>query len=365
MSGGIFLIHYPHMKLSDLQFNLPEGLIANSPTEPRDHARLLLLNRNTKEITHKHFFDLGNLLTSNDVLVLNNTKVFPARLLGKKETGGSIELLLLEQKNANTWTAMHRGKLSVNQTIELNGFSGKVIQKEELIVTISFSISGDTLRNKIWEQGQIPLPPYIHSDESETVLREKYQTVYASLNGSVAAPTAGLHFTKELLEKLYQRGIQIEYVTLHVGMGTFLPIKEEEITKHKMHEEHFVIDANTATRLNAANKAGKRIVSVGTTTTRVLESVANDDGQLNINKLTGSTSIFIYPPYKYRFIDALITNFHLPHSTLLALVSAFVTSPNTDVQFTNFLSSPIGEAYDTAIRERYHFYSFGDACFIF
>jgi S-adenosylmethionine:tRNA ribosyltransferase-isomerase len=353
------------MKLSDLQFNLPEGLIANTPTEPRDHARLLLLNRNTKEITHKHFFDLLDLLTPNDVLVLNNTKVFPARLLGKKETGGAIELLLLEQKDTNTWTAMHRGKLLVNQVIELNGFKATVIQKDELIVTLSFSLSGDQLRDKIWEQGLIPLPPYIHSEESEAVLREKYQTVYASLNGSVAAPTAGLHFTSELLEKLTQKGIQIEYVTLHVGMGTFLPVKEDEITKHKMHEEHFVIDTETATRLNESKKKGKRIVSVGTTTTRVLESVADESGQLDMNNLAGNTSIFIYPPYKYRFIDALITNFHLPHSTLLALVSAFVTKPNTSYEFTNFLNSPIGEAYEDAIKSSYHFYSFGDACFIF
>ena len=360
------MLHYAmKLTLSDLEFTLPPELIANKATEPRDHAKLLVVVRKTQEISHKKFFDLLSLLTPNDVLVLNNTKVFPARLFGEKTTKGKVEILLLTQTSDTDWTAMHRGKLSVGQEILFGNVSATVTQKHSQTITLSFSIGGNDLREFIWKQGQVPLPPYIHSEESEEENRNTYQTVYAKHTGSVAAPTAGLHFTSELLQKLEEKGIQIEYVTLHVGMGTFLPIKEENVTDHPMHEEHYEIDLDTVKRLNVAKSNGKRIVAVGTTTTRVLESVTDQTGLIDAEKRVGSTAIFIYPPRKYQFVDALITNFHLPHSTLLALIAAFVSEPNTSETFTTFKNSLMGKAYDVAIEHKYHFYSYGDACFIY
>lgn len=351
--------------LSDLEFTLPPELIANKATEPRDHAKLLVVNRQTKEITHQHFYDLVDLLTPQDVLVLNNTKVFPARLFGEKSTKGKVEILLLTQISDNEWTAMHRGKLTVGQEILFGEVSATVTKKEDQTIQLQFTVSGDQLRDFIWKVGQVPLPPYIHSRESEENNRATYQTVYAKHTGSVAAPTAGLHFTQELLQKLANKGVQIEYVTLHVGMGTFLPIKNENVLDHPMHEEHYEIDSETLERLNVAKSNGKRIIAVGTTTTRVLESVASEAHQLGSDKRIGSTSIFIYPQKAFLFVDALITNFHLPHSTLLALISAFVSSPNTTDTFTTFENSLMGQAYKEAISNKYHFYSYGDACFIY
>lgn len=352
------------MKLSQLNYELPEKLIANSPTFPRDHAKLLVLDKDTGEISHKHFYDLPSLLTPNDVLVFNQTKVFPARLFGEKETGGKIEILLFNEiptKGKTVWRAMHRGKLREGQKVKFEDCNATVLKLLGSEIEIEFIV------NDFWEwlyaYGKTPIPPYIQSKDSEKELREEYQTVYAKDKGSVAAPTAGLHFTNKLIQELKDKGIRIEYVTLHVGAGTFLPIKETDITKHKMHSEYFLLDDDVAKRLNVAKKQGKRIISVGTTTTRVLETRAKSSK----NKLIpgrGQTDIYIYPPYKFNFVDSLITNFHLPHSTLLALVSALVSDPNTKEVFSSFEKSTIGKAYMKAIKNNYKFYSFGDGMII-
>jgi S-adenosylmethionine:tRNA ribosyltransferase-isomerase len=332
------------MKLSQLNYSLPKDLIAHAPITPRDHSRLMIINRNQKTIEHKHFYDLPDLLTPNDVLVFNQTKVFPARLYGTKETGGKVEILLLKELTPLTWEAMYKGNLKINQKIKFVNTDGRVISQKENIVTIMFDAQ---------PKGIVPLPPYINTlfPLSPRSLSRRYQTVYAKESGSVAAPTAGFHFTKILMNKLHNKGIQMEFVTLHIGAGTFLPIKEEDIAKHKMHSESFSISKETALRLNESKRVGKRIVAVGTTTTRVLETLGQL-GELDINNLSGQTSIFIYPPYKFKFVDAIITNFHLPKSTLLALVYSF---SGEDL---------IKKAYKEAIINRYRFYSFGDASFL-
>lgn len=337
------------MKLSDLDYNLPKNLIANSPAFPRDSSRLMLINRISQSISHHHFYDLADLLTSNDVLVFNQTKVFPAKLVGKKSTGGKIELLLTTQIGLNLWKAIYKGKLKNGQIIAFPDAKAKVLEKKDNEVIVEFNLPD------FWEwlniYGQVPLPPYIQTSQREDKLRKQYQTVYAKITGSVAAPTAGLHFTKRLLKKLKDKGVQMEYVTLNVGLGTFLPVKETILSKHKMHSEHFVLDKQTAVSLNLAKKHGKRIIAVGTTTTRVLETLGKL-GQLDGGHLSGETNIFIYPPYKFKFIDGLITNFHLPHSTLLALIYAFAGEKLTK------------KAYQAAIKNKYRFYSFGDASLI-
>lgn len=347
------------MNLNQLEYSLPEERIAHSPTEPRDNAKLLQLNKDTGQILHSHFFDLDTILSTNDVLVFNNTKVFPARLFA-----GKIEILLLQEKHPNIWTALHRGKVKIGQILNFGKIQATVIKKEEYEITIQFIEPREVVLSYIESDGKMPLPPYIHPSMTETDIRDKYQTVYATENGSVAAPTAGLHFTHELIQKLKVNGVQIEYVTLHVGAGTFLPIKHDEIEKHPMHSEYFSVEPETIARLNEAKLAGKRIISVGTTTTRVLETLSNENGVLRSTHLTSETDIFIFPPYKFKFVDSLITNFHLPHSTLLALVLAFVSTPNTGNTFTNFKESVIGKAYDEAIQNKYSFYSFGDGMII-
>jgi len=355
----LFFVKIRTMNIKQLEYTLPEQCIAHAPTEPRDHAKLVLLNKRTGEIEHKHFYDLPTILTSQDVLVFNNTKVFPARLYA-----GKIEILLLREVKQNIWTAMHRGKLRVGDTLDFSEIHAKVTDKKEYEITLQFIEPKEIVLAYIEEKGQIPLPPYIHTSLSETEARDKYQTVYAKDTGSVAAPTAGLHFTKELIQSIKDSGIQIEQVTLHVGAGTFLPIKAENLEKHHMHSEYYSLEASTVKRLNEAKKNNKRIVAVGTTTTRVLESIALSDGTLSEKMLSGSTDIFIYPSYKFKFVDSLITNFHLPHSTLLALVSAFVSKPNTENDFTNFSESIVGNAYINAQNNEYKFYSFGDGMMI-
>jgi S-adenosylmethionine:tRNA ribosyltransferase-isomerase len=240
-----------------------------------------------------------------------------------------------------------------------------VLEKSTARTAIEFSVSPLQLREYLITSGHTPLPPYIHSAASEEQVRAHYQTIYAKNEGSVAAPTAGLHFTERLINSLSEKDVQMEYLTLHVGAGTFLPIKEDDITKHPMHSEYWSIEPDTIARLNEARAAGKRIISVGTTTARVLETIALPTGLLDAKAMSGETNIFMYPPYTFKFIDALITNFHLPHSTLLALVSAFVSAPNTKNNFTNFKDTVVGAAYETAIQHGYRFYSFGDGMLIY
>lgn len=351
------------MNISDFDYDLPKNLIANSPAVPRDSSQLLKIDRKTGQISHHIFRDIAEMLGSNDVLVLNKTKVFPARFFGKKTTGGKIEVLLIEEVKRGIWKALTKPGLKIGQTVTFKGASFKGVGHEEQTVLLKTDLDKIELLNLLQEFGTTPLPPYIRNTDPETELRVKYQTVYAEKTGSVAAPTAGFHFTTKLLAKLKSLGVQIEYVTLHVGLGTFAPVKTEKLEDHPMHFEYFEVEKEVVERLNNAKKAGKSIVAVGTTTTRVLETLAI--------KNSGSTNLFIYPPYKFKFVDALITNFHLPKSTLLCLVSAFVSSPNLPAgrqaqkeKFIDFKSSLIGKAYLEAIEKNYRFYSFGDACYI-
>lgn len=359
------------MKLDLFDYILPGDKIGTSPATPRESARLLVINRQNLTIDEGQVGDLVSILGLDDVLVLNDTKVFPARLFGQKGSGGKVEILLIRE-DGDSWWAMSKpglgqGKMVLQRRtsprlVKFKELSGEIIEIRDGLVRIKFDKTGEEFKKIILEIGKTPLPPYINSSLNEEEAREKYQTVYAKYEGSVAAPTAGFHFSDSLLDSLKEKGVKICYVTLHVGLGTFQGVKAENIEDHQMHSEWFELTAETAKKLNQYKQEGRRIISVGTTSTRVLESCANDFGLLE--PATGETKIFIYPPYKFRFVDALITNFHLPKSTLLMLVSAFVSSPNTEDEFINFKSSLVGEAYQKAIDLDFHFYSFGDAMFI-
>ncbi|MFZ3301121.1 MAG: tRNA preQ1(34) S-adenosylmethionine ribosyltransferase-isomerase QueA [Microgenomates group bacterium] len=345
------------MKTTLFDYQLPDGHIANSSVSPRDHSKLMVIDRNNGEIIHKHFYDIINYLTENDVLVLNDTKVFPARVFGQKETGGKVEILLNKSLNKLTWEALCKPGIKIGTKVIFGEFYAEVIHRNSEIHILKFNINKVELLEKLQKVGITPLPPYIHNSEKESSIRKKYQTTYAKDVGSVAAPTAGFHFTKELLKKIKNKDIRIEYVTLHVGLGTFMPIKTDRLEDHVMHSEEFFIEPETLKRLKKYKKENKRIISVGTTATRVLESIA-------VGNTNGSTDIFLKPPYKFKFVDALITNFHLPKSTLLALVSAFVSFPNTKHRFIDFKNTVVGKAYMEAIKNNYRFYSFGDSMMI-
>lgn len=350
------------MKIGLFDYHLEQNRIAQEPANPRDSARLMLIDRSNGKMEDKQTSDLVKILTPNDVLVFNQTKVIPVRLFGQKTTGGKVELLLTKQLNEDTWEAISTPGLKIGQKLEIEVLKAEIIDRNEEIITLKFSDRGEYLRERIFEFGKTPIPPYIHSNKTERELRRIYQTVYAKREGSVAAPTAGLHFTKELMMALRDMGIQMEFLTLHVGLGTFRGVKTERIEDHQMHPERFSLDEETVKRLNQAKTDRKKIISVGTTTTRVLESCVDENGVLHPKE--GETGIFIYPPYRFRFVDYLMTNFHLPKSTLLMLVSAFVSAPNTREKFTSFKRSLIGKAYERAIENDYRFFSFGDAMLI-
>jgi len=338
---------------TDFSYNLPENLIANKPEKQRDHCRLLSLNKNNGQIDHLNFFNLINLLGSNDVLVLNQSKVFPARLFGQKSTGGKFEILLLRQLDSVSWLAISKPRLVINQVLTFgHDLSGKVTKsdKDNGQIEIEFNQKHQQFLQTLDLIGHTPLPPYIHSIETEKDIRKEYQTVYAKELGSAAAPTAGLHFTKKLLSDLKKKGVQIEYVTLHVGLGTFQNLRPENIATKTLHQEFYEIDDDTAARLNLAKEKGNRIIAVGTTSVRTLESACKNNC---LNSGKSSTQIFIYSPYEFKFVDALITNFHLPESSLLMLVSAFTSK------------DLILNAYQQAIDNEYRFFSFGDAMFIY
>ncbi len=347
------------MKISLFDYNLPQELIAQSQMKPRDHSRLLVLDRKTKKIEHKHFYNLVDYLTNNDVLVVNETKVFPARLYGKKKTGGKVEILLTEKKS-NTWLAMIGGrKLDLGDIIYLD-LSASLKAGKKLEAKIIKDIDGKTKEIKFNKTGKIldkiidsightPLPPYIKTKDTKQIKKD-YQTVYAKSGGSAAAPTAGLHFTSALLNKLKKRGVKIFTVTLNVSLGTFAPVEVDNIKKHKIHHEWASIDKKTVTELNKLKKQGKNIIAVGTTSARTLEAFADKKNHLKSgNKWV---DIYIYPGYKYKFVDDLITNFHLPKSSLLFMVSALVSQ------------ELIMTTYKKAIKLKYRFFSFGDAMFI-
>lgn len=338
------------MNKSDFYYELPEELIAQTPIEPRDASRLLVYDRSTNTIEHKHFYDLPDYLHKGDVLVINNTRVLPARIYGVKAvTGAKVEFLLHKRINLTDWEVLVKPakKASVGAKFVFSDkLSAEVIEYEgEGLRKVRFTFDG-VFEDVLSAIGEMPIPPYIHEKLKE---QERYQTVYAKENGSSAAPTAGLHFTPELLNKLRAMGVEIVEVLLHVGLGTFRPVKADDITEHKMHSEYYCVTQKAADEINVAKAEGRRIIAVGTTSVRVLES-AFRDGKLHAE--SGETSIFIYPPYKFKAVDALVTNFHLPESTLIMLISAFMGRENAL------------KMYETAVKERYRFFSFGDACFI-
>lgn len=339
------------MKVSEFNYELPEELIAQTPIEKRDESRLMVLDRSKQTIEHKTFKDIIDYLEPGDCLVRNNTKVIPARIYGKKETGAKVEFLLLKNIEGDIWESIVRpgNKLHVGTKVV---FGDGLLMAEILEVMpggtrkVQFSYKG--IFNEVLDKiGLMPLPPYIHEELKDN---DRYQTVYAKYNGSAAAPTAGLHFTPELLKKIEEKDVKIANVTLHVGIGTFRPVKEEIVENHEMHTEHFYIKQEDVEKINETKKKGKRVIAVGTTSCRVLETIADENGF--VKETEADTSIFIYPGYQFKCLDGLITNFHLPQSTLLMLVSALAGKDY------------IMKAYNEAVKEKYRFFSFGDAMFI-
>ena len=339
------------LKTSDFYYDLPEELIAQKPVSPRDSARMLVYSKAEDKVEHKIFRDILDYLTPNDVLVLNNTRVIPARLFAHKVTGAKIEVFLLKRLNLTDYEVLMKPAKKApvgTKLIFSENLYCEVVENQEEIGgrIIKFNVASGTLEEELDRIGEVPLPPYIHERLEDD---EEYQTIYSKIKGSSAAPTAGLHFTDELMQKIRNKGVQIEEVTLQVGLGTFRPVNEENALDHKMHSEEIVVTEEVAERLNKAKAEGKRIVAVGTTTVRTLESAADRKGHLV--PCQKETNIFIYPGVELKFVDALITNFHLPESTLIMLVSAFIGKDKTL------------DIYNEAVREKYRFFSFGDCCF--
>lgn len=341
------------MKKSDFYYDLPKELIAQTPVEPRDHSRMMVLSRKNDTIEHKHFYDFIDYLNPGDCLILNNTRVLPARMYGvKKETGAIVEFLLLNNLGNDRWETITGPGKKAKVDAEFSFGDGILTCKIEEVLDngnriARFSYDASNIYEVLDKVGEMPLPHYITEKLED---KERYQTVYSKELGSAAAPTAGLHFTDEIMAKIQEKGIKIGYVTLHVGIGTFRPVKAENIEDHEMHSEHYQIPKETADLINETKKNGGRVVAVGTTCCRTLESVMNSQGEMK--EFDDWTSIFIYPGYQFKCIDALLTNFHLPESTLIMLVSALYNRKN------------ILEAYNTAVKEKYRFFSFGDCMFI-
>ena len=340
------------MKVSDFDFYLPEELIAQHPLEKRDESRLMVLDKKTGKIEHKRFYDIIDYLNKGDTLVLNNTRVMPARLIGEKEnTGGKIEFLLLKRVEGDKWECLAKPGKSAREGRRFT-FGNGILKAEVIEVLENGNRIVEFYYDGIFEQvldslGEMPLPPYIHEKLED---KERYQTVYSKEKGSAAAPTAGLHFTKELLKKIEDKGVNIVYLTLHVGLGTFRPVKVENIENHNMHSEFYMLSKESAEVINETKKRGNRVISVGTTSTRTLETIGDENGI--VKEQSGWTNIFIYPGYKFKVVDNLITNFHLPESTLIMLVSTLAGKEN------------VMNAYNIAVKEKYRFFSFGDAMFI-
>ncbi|WP_312521791.1 tRNA preQ1(34) S-adenosylmethionine ribosyltransferase-isomerase QueA [Anaerospora sp.] len=338
------------MLLSDYHYNLPDGLIAQHPHEPRDHSRLMVLNRTTGEVSHQHFYNVPDYLEPGDTLVFNNTRVIPARLIGTRaDTGGKVEVFLLNRLNHNEWeTLVKPGKRARPGTTISFGeeLSCEILDSTEFggrVVRFTFQGAFEAILDRL---GETPLPPYIRERLEDG---ERYQTVYSCESGSAAAPTAGLHFTEEMLENLKQRGINLAFITLHIGLGTFRPVSVADITQHVMHREYYSISPEAAQIINQTKEKGHRVVAVGTTSVRTLETVGTDG---RIEAGSGWTNIFMYPGFEFKMIDAMVTNFHLPESTLLMLISAFAGREN------------VLAAYEIAVNEDYRFFSFGDAMLI-
>lgn len=341
------------MKTSDFYYELPKELIAQTPVEPRDSSRLLVLDRRDGSVEHRHFYDIIDYLREGDLIVANDSRVLPARIFGVKDgTGARVEFLLLKQISGNRWETLCKPGKKAREGASFTFGDGllraevaEVRDDGNRVVDFDCDENFFATLDKI---GQMPLPPYITAELQD---KERYQTVYSHELGSAAAPTAGLHFTEELLERIRQKGVKIAYVTLHVGLGTFRPVKVDDVTRHKMHSEHYEIPAETARLINETKQNGGRVIAIGTTSCRTLESVATQYGA--IKPCEGFTDIFIYPGYQFKVLDGLVTNFHLPESTLIMLVSAFAGYDN------------VMNAYKLAVEERYRFFSFGDACFFY
>lgn len=338
------------LKTSDFYYDLPEELIAQTPLEPRDSSRLLVYNRTTGEVFHRHFRDVGDYLKPGDLLVVNTTKVYPARIFAYTEHGGKVEILLLKRQNLTDWECLVKPGKKCREGVIL------VVNEELKAEIISRTDDGGRIVRFIFDGvfedilsrvGEMPLPPYIHEKLKD---KDRYQTVYCKQEGSAAAPTAGLHFTLRLIDELKAKGVEFAEVQLNVGLGTFRPVKTDDLEHHKMHTEYYVIDEENAEKINKAKREGRRVIAVGTTSVRTLETVADENGFVKAQ--SGDTSIFIYPPYKFKCVEGLITNFHLPESTLVMLVSAFASRET------------ILELYNLAVKEKYRFFSFGDAMFI-
>lgn len=336
------------LKTSDFYYDLPEELIAQTPLEPRDSSRLLVYNRTTGEVFHRHFRDMGDYLKPGDLLVVNTTKVYPARIFAYTEHGGKVEILLLKRQNLTDWECLVKPGKKCREGVIL------VVNEELKAEIISRTDDGGRIVRFIFDGvfedilsrvGEMPLPPYIHEKLKD---KDRYQTVYCKQEGSAAAPTAGLHFTLRLIDELKAKGVEFAEVQLNVGLGTFRPVKTDDLEHHKMHTEYYVIDEENAEKINKAKREGRRVIAVGTTSVRTLETVADENGFVKAQ--SGDTSIFIYPPYKFKCVEGLITNFHLPESTLVMLVSAFASREK------------ILELYNLAVKEKYRFFSFGDAC---
>lgn len=339
------------MKTSDFYYDLPQGLIAQTPVDPRDSSRLLVYDRASKTIEHKHFYDIADYLRKGDVLVVNNTKVLPARIYGSKErTGGRIEFLLLKRLDLTHWEVILKpGRIAKVGSVfcfgdKLKARIDSIGEDGSRIVEFIYEGVFETILSEV---GEMPLPPYIKAKLND---KTRYNTVYSKVDGSAAAPTAGLHFTTELLEKVRSKGVEIAEVLLHVGLGTFRPVKTDDVTEHHMHSEYYAVSKQAADVINKAKAEGGRVICVGTTSVRTLESAADDEGKLA--ECSGDTDIFIYPPYRFKAVDCLITNFHLPESTLIMLVSALCSKEE------------ILSVYKTAVDEKYRFFSFGDAMII-
>lgn len=361
------------MLRTDFSYHLPDERIAQSAVEPRDHSRLMHLDRTTKTIDHHHFYNLPELLQPGDLLVLNDTKVLPVRLQVTKPTGGKAEVLLTrrltESPDGDLWEALTKPGLKLGQTASTTLHNGHQLNLTVEAVDndggmtrqVRVTPGGTAALAALDALGTLPLPPYIHQQPIDP---SRYQTVFAQHAGSAAAPTAGLHFTPELLETLKKRGVETAHVTLHVGLGTFLPVKAESLENHPMHAEWYQITEAAANAINTAKREGRRVIAVGTTAMRTLEAAAAQYPNQPLPAHAQETRLFVYPPYQFQICDGIITNFHLPESTLLMLISAFTSAPQTDTQFIDFAHSFLGRAYQTAIEQQYRFYSFGDAMLI-
>ena len=339
------------LKTSDFYYDLPEELIAQTPVYPRDSSRLLCYNKQTQAVEHKHFYDIADMLQKGDLLVINDTKVYPARIFAYTKNGGKVEILLLKRLNLTDWEVLVKPGKKAKEGVELTVNEELSLTVEQRTPTgeriIRFKFDG-VFEDILSRAGEMPLPPYIREKLKD---QSRYQTVYCKKEGSSAAPTAGLHFTNELIKKLEDNGVEFARVQLNVGLGTFRPVKSENILEHEMHVEYYNIDKESAEIINKAKREGRRVIAVGTTSVRTLETVADENGF--VKEACGDTGIFIYPPYKFKCVDALITNFHLPESTLIMLVSSLLTREKTL------------ELYNLAVSEKYRFFSFGDAMFLY